>query len=170
MTVTTPNNTKAKPENVVDAEIVEENEKWTPSYGTINTFLLIIVSAVAIFGIGGATIISFNLGEWNPAFVVGLFLPALFGIGIRVMWWATHHTTRGKQLAGFIVGLIDAIGFILVTIFFLLLPIAAGEGFPLDKFWWGILTVAILLVVVGFILVYGEFNHKYDNYVNSIES
>lgn len=153
--------------NTVDAEIVEgDPRKQIKPFGLISW--VIFASAVALWVVGGGInlLLAANLSEWHPAFWAGLLYPTILVIGGLLMWWATHRD-EGQQLAGFIVGLTDLVGILLVTIFLVLLPAAVDSAYPFDKFGWGALASIVLAVPATVTWLYGMFNRKFKPVVKT---
>jgi hypothetical protein len=129
--------------------------KKTNTFHLLDSIVAFGLTLGAIFLIGGATIIGFNLGEFHASFWVGLITPFFVGIAVYVMWWVSHPTT--KKWPGFVLGIADLI---VAPTVILLLILSPGKAFSFDKFGWGLLDTVIVAALFALIKLYSKISRS----------
>jgi hypothetical protein len=113
------------------------------------------LTVIAIVLIGLATVIGFNLGQFDASFWLGLIAPYFVGIAVYVMWWVSHPKT--KKWPGFMLGFADLIIAPTVVVLLIALP---GKAFLSDKFAWGLLDAAIVAALFTLAKLYSLATRK----------
>jgi FtsH-binding integral membrane protein len=122
----------------------------------IDTALVFGVFLIALTGIGGAVVIAFNLGEWDPSFWLGLCTLFIIATFLIVLWF-NHRMKR------FWLGYLFTIVAVIVLVTMLVLFFAFADSFAWDKFSWGLLATGILAIVFAAIKLYGYLSRKAHN-------
>lgn len=128
-------------------------EKTNNKFQLIDSGIAFGLLVFALFLVGTAAIIGFNLGEFHASFWLGLLGPILVAGVFYTMWWVSHPVT--KKWPGVIIGIVD-----LIAWGFAVHYLWPDKTFSADKFGWGLLDAVILAALYALIKLYGWISRK----------